>query len=152
MGKFNMWMQRILYGRYGIDSLNKFLLTVSFVLIAAGLFYHGKILRIVTVMLLIYIYCRMFSRNHVMRARENQKFLEMTSDFRKNKGGSGSYRSGTGYGAGYGSYARAARPQKDKDHKILRCPTCGAKLRVPKGVGKINITCPHCNLKFIKKV
>lgn len=148
MSKFNMWMQRILYGRYGIDSLNKFLLVLCFAMIAAGIFYHGRFLRLLTVLLLIYIYCRMFSRNHVARARENQKFLEMTSGFRKTKGSAGSYRSGTGYGpSGF-----ASRPQKDKDNRILRCPSCGAKLRVPKGVGKISITCPQCDLKFIKKV
>ena len=146
MSKFSMWMQRLMYGRYGMDSLNKFLLTVCFVMIAAGLFYHGKFLRLLTVVLLIYIYCRMFSRNHVARARENQKFLETTSRFRKNKNSYGSYRSGTAYTSGY------ARPQKDKEHKILRCPVCGSKLRVPKGVGRINITCPQCQQKFEKKV
>ena len=52
-----------------------------------------------------------------------------------------------------GGYAGAGkRSGRDKTHKIMRCPGCGEKLRVPKGAGKINITCPHCGTKFIKKV
>ena len=147
MNRFNMWMQRLLYGRYGNDSLNRFLLGVGLVMIIAGIFYHGYWLRLLTVLVLILIYCRMFSRNFAARARENQKFLEIKG--RRSVCGHSSYRSGTGYGSSSGWNAR---PQKDKTHKILRCPSCGEKLRVPKGVGKISITCPYCSLKFIKKV
>lgn len=149
MGRFNMWMQRFMYGRYGTDSLNKFLLVVALVCIVVGFFWHGYLLRLLTVAVLILIYCRMFSRNFAARGRENQRYLELTSRFRKKNCARGSYRSGTAYG---GSCPWNARTQRDKTHKILRCPSCGEKLRVPKGVGKISITCPHCALKFIKKV
>ena len=141
-------MQRIMYGRYGNDSLNKFLLVVCLIVLVLDMFLSKHLLRVLGVLLLIYIYCRMFSRNYPARAKENQKFLDATSAFRRGKKAAGSYRSGTGYG----SSQTRTKPQKDKTHKILRCPACGEKLRVPKGLGKISITCPHCNLKFIKKV
>lgn len=147
MGRFNMWIQRCLYGRYGIDSLNRFLLGAGLVMIVVGMFYHRYWLRLLTVLILILIYCRVFSRNFVARSRENQRFLEIVG--RRKAATCGSYRSGTGYGC---TGSRGCRPQKDKTHKILRCPSCGEKLRVPKGVGKISITCPYCSLKFIKKV
>ncbi|MFQ8847106.1 MAG: hypothetical protein ACLR84_06630, partial [Clostridia bacterium] len=88
----------------------------------------------------IYIYCRAFSRNINRRAAENQRYLQFA----------GSVRSKFGRGAGnpYGQTPRT----KDNTHKILRCPGCGEKLRVPKGAGKINISCPHCHTKFTKKV
>ena len=112
------------------------------------------------VLILIYVYCRMFSRNINARYRENQKFLQFTAKFRRN-GGPGNASYGGAYGGGqYGNTAnsgnagwgRKAKPAKDRDHKIFKCPVCGEKLRVPKGAGKISITCPHCGEKFIKKV
>lgn len=156
MGRFSMWMQRLMYGRYGSDNLNKFLATVTLVCILLNIFVHTYPLRLLTVILLILIYCRMFSRNHAARARENQKYLELTDRFRGSSH-AGSYKSGTGYGFGGNTGYSGPRPKEtrskaDPNHKILRCPACSGKLRVPKGVGKINITCPHCNLKFTKKV
>lgn len=131
MNRFNMWITNIMRGRYGTDNLNKFLCTLSLILIVVNLFAHVRIIHTVIVLLLIVIYCRMFSRNFNKRYQENQKYLQIVSKFRKSSAG----------GVG-----------KSNTHKILRCPGCGEKLRVPKGVGKINISCPHCNTKFIKKV
>ena len=34
---------------------------------------------------------------------------------------------------------------------VFVCPTCKQKLRVPRGKGKISITCPKCATSFIKK-
>ena len=39
----------------------------------------------------------------------------------------------------------------DSTHRIYKCPTCGQKVRVPKGKGKISIHCPNCNCNFIKR-
>ena len=38
-----------------------------------------------------------------------------------------------------------------KTHRYYKCKNCGQKLRVPKGRGKIKITCPKCHNQFIKK-
>lgn len=37
------------------------------------------------------------------------------------------------------------------DYKVESCPNCKAKLRIPKGKGKINITCPKCEFKYQKE-
>ena len=155
MNRFGMWFANLMRGRYGNDNLNRFLLIVSLILIIADMFVRRRLLYMLAVLILIYVYCRMFSRNINARYRENQKFLQFTAKFRR------SGRSGHGnasYGGGqYGNaenagWGRKARPAKDRDHKIFKCPVCGEKLRVPKGAGKISITCPHCGEKFIKKV
>ena len=82
---------------------------------------------------IIYTYFRIFSRNIQQRYAENQKFLQMTSKFR-------------------------FRFNKEKDlmkqrktHHIYSCPGCGQKIRIPKGKGKIEIECPKCHTKFVKR-
>ncbi|MCD7981014.1 MAG: zinc-ribbon domain-containing protein [Clostridiales bacterium] len=81
--------------------------------------------------------------------------------------GNGSYGS-SGYGnsgsSGYGrgSNASGARPHRPtpeerraqreqrKIYKFYMCPHCSQKVRVPKGKGRIEITCPKCRTTFIK--
>ena len=138
MSRLSMWFANFMRGRYGTDNLNRFLLIVALITIIVDLFVAWRWVDVLTVILLIYIYARMFSRNINARYRENQKFLALTSRFRNGNGG------GAGSFAGFGN--------RDKNHKIFRCPGCGSKLRVPKGAGTIIISCPHCNTKFNKTV
>jgi len=143
-----MWFANVMRGRYGMDQLNKFLLIVTLVLIILNMFLHKRWIHLLEVLLLIYIYCRMFSRNYANRSRENQKYLELTSGLQKKFG-----RSGPQYDGSWSSQnGTTFHTVKDKTKKILRCPGCGEKLRVPKGAGKIRINCPHCGTKFEKKV
>jgi glutaredoxin len=37
------------------------------------------------------------------------------------------------------------------DYKVIDCPNCKTRLRVPKDKGKIKITCPKCSNSFIVK-
>ena len=37
---------------------------------------------------------------------------------------------------------------KDSKYTYLKCPKCHQKVRVPKGKGKIRVTCPSCDNKF----
>ena len=93
----------------------------------------GSTLDILGVAAIVYAYIRIFSRNIQQRYAENQKFLQMTSKFR-------------------------FRFNKEKDlmkqrktHHIYSCPGCGQKIRIPKGKGKIEIECPKCHTKFVKR-
>lgn len=40
----------------------------------------------------------------------------------------------------------------DRKHAYFNCPNCNTRLRVPKGVGKITVTCLKCNHEFSKEV
>ncbi len=40
---------------------------------------------------------------------------------------------------------------RDKEHRYFRCPSCGQQLRVPKGKGKITVTCRSCGAVFQEK-
>ena len=129
--------QRFMQGRYGTDQLNRCLLIVSLVLVVLAAFFTrtgriASLLDMLGVLGLVIAYFRMFSRNIGQRAEENRKFLEKTDGIRKrfNK--------------------EKYMMQQRKIYHIYTCPGCHQKIRAPKGKGKIEISCPKCQTKFIK--
>ena len=83
--------------------------------------------------LLIVMFVRMFSKNRYQRAHENQVFLERTQGIR---------RAVTEW---------MNRMKNSKKYRYFTCPKCRTRLRVPRGVGNVTITCKHCGEKFDKK-
>ena len=126
------WFQRLMMGRYGVDQLTWVLLVLSLILSLCGSIFRVNVLRILCWAVLVVCYLRIFSRNIYARQQENQKLLQF---WWKLKNG------------------HANRPSKEerKKYKVFICPTCKQKLRVPRGKGKISITCPKCATSFIKK-
>ena len=122
-----------MYGRYGVDSLGKFLVALAFIAIILSNITDSRILPLLSWILLIYAYFRMFSKQVYKRAAENQLFLSKTSKIRN------------------WFYKEKNMMAQRKTHRIYKCPTCKQKIRVPKGKGRIEIRCPKCNTKFIKK-
>ena len=58
----------------------------------------------------------------------------------------------------YSTYQMAVKWNRFKKHlaqrklyRFYKCPQCRQKVRVPKGRGKICITCPKCRTEFVKK-
>lgn len=133
-------LERFMYGRNGTDQLNVALL-VLYVILA--------LLQTVVIMLVpyqaasavstlwsillwavaIFLLFRIFSRNLEKRRRENQWFLDWWGPLSR------SWR------------ARRARG-RDRSHKYFRCRQCGIWCRVPRGKGRIEITCPRCGGKI----
>lgn len=125
---------RFMYGRYGVDQFSKFLVAVGILfLLLSGFSRHGGFLYLLSLAILAYSYFRMFSRNHSRRYMENQAYLKYTSSIRR-KFSSISY------------YFNQRRY-----YHIYKCPSCGQKIRIPRGKGKIEIRCPKCNAHFVKK-
>ena len=127
---------RFMAGRNGADNLSRAVSLVVLVLLVVGMFVHGDAARVLWVLAiagLIYVYFRMFSRNIQARYAENQKFLQ--------KWGPVSRR----------LHNAVLRFQDRKTHRYFKCPNCHKRLRVPKGRGKITITCPHCRTQFVRK-
>ena len=126
-------LQKFMIGRYGVDAFGKFLLGAVVVLWAINLFANNKILYSWALLLMVYAYFRMFSRNTTKRYQENLKFLQI-----KNK-----------VVARFKS--EKSQLKQRKTHHIYRCPTCRQKIRIPRGKGRICITCPKCKAEFIKR-
>lgn len=129
---------RFMQGRYGVDSLSKF--TMGFALVSVILsVFTGRsrnlaaLLDFVGLAAIVYTYFRIFSRNISKRYAENQKFLGMTAGIRSR-------------------FTREKNLMSQrKTHHIYTCPGCGQKIRIPKGKGKIEIVCPKCQTKFVKR-
>lgn len=126
------WLQRFMSGRYGYDRFSGFLSITSLVLVLIGALF-SPLLYWLGLILLVYCYFRILSRNVQKRYRENLKYLELEGKVK-----------------GWFS-TRQMRFKQRKQYHYFRCPHCGQQLRVPRGRGKISITCPKCSTQFIKK-
>ena len=125
-------------GRYGMDDLNRCLYWSFLVLFILELIIPFRpvkaVLGWVTLAIIIWETFRMFSRNIPKRYSENLKFLDMTAGLRR--------------------AIRLNRRKFDdrKTYRYFKCPGCGQEVRVPKGKGRIRITCPKCHQSFEKTV
>ena len=111
-------------GRYGTDKLNMAILCTGLAFSLLASFFPGALVKLlfttIAYVFMIVAIVRTLSRNVYKRYEENRKFLLF---FQK---------------------------LKDKEHRYYNCPRCHQQVRVPKGKGKISITCPKCREKFIK--
>ncbi|MBR6738267.1 MAG: hypothetical protein IKL99_01205 [Oscillospiraceae bacterium] len=128
-------MARFMYGRNGVDQLSWalliFELAISLLVPMLGIDALTIAAQIVSYICSFLIFFRIFSRNLPKRRAENAKFMGWWQPKRN---------------AIAGAKARNA----DKEHKYVKC-TCGTYCRVPKNVGKIELTCPKCGAKKIVK-
>ena len=136
-------LRRFMEGRYGADELNRFLTICGWVLLLLGFVLSGidnrvtliagSVLVTLSWAFLVFSIFRTLSKNTNQRAAENYRYFtyknRFLSWFRRLK----------------------SRWQDRRTHRYFRCPQCRATVRVPKGKGKIRITCPHCKNTFIKK-
>ena len=117
--------QKFMEGRYGGDKLNQALVWLSFGIFVLNLLIPFKPVNLVLILLyyglLVWAILRMLSRNTYKRYEENRAYL------------------------------RFLERLKDREHKYFDCPRCRQPVRVPRGKGKISITCPKCKEKFVRK-
>ena len=124
---------RFMQGRYGVDSLSRFLSVLLLVFIIVGVFVKIPFSGLITFAILVILYWRMFSRDISKRYQENQKFLEIRD---KLLGNLSSFESNL---------------SQLKDYHIYKCPRCNQKIRIPRGKGHIMVRCPRCGFEFHKK-
>ena len=120
-------------GRYGVDSLSRFLSVVLLAIIILGMFVRIPLSGTITLVILVILYWRMFSRNIPKRYEENQKFLQIRDKL-------------LGRFSDFGS-----NMSQMKDYHIYKCPRCNQKIRIPRGKGHIMVRCPKCGYEFHKK-
>ena len=123
------WFQRFMYGRYGTDNLNRLLSIMCLILFILSYFTSG-LLYPLAVLLMTYTLFRMFSRNTWKRSRENQAYLNIKGKIIA------------------GINPIKTRYRQRKTHRFFKCRSCRTTLRIPKGRGRVVITCPKCGTNF----
>ena len=112
-------------GRYGTDRLNMAILGTGLVASLLSVLMKVKPVNLVLFFLsygmMFWAIFRTLSRNTYKRYQENRRFLQIVGRM------------------------------KDREHRYFNCPKCHQMVRVPRGKGKISISCPKCREKFVKK-
>ncbi len=126
-------LARFMVGRNGVDDLARFESWFVLVVLILSIFTRSGLLDLIAIALIVHMYFRVFSRNVSKRYEENQKFLNFRYDWtvkwnRKKK-----------------------HFEQRKMYKFYKCSMCRQEVRVPRGHGKICITCPKCREEFIRR-
>ena len=129
---FRNALQRFLYGRYGSDQLNMFLMVSYLVLLLLSILPGLAFLEFISFLLVAVTLFRTLSRNLTARRAENTKFLKLVGPVTR-------------------WYRLQRTVLRDKEHRYFKCPSCGQQLRVPKGKGRITVHCRSCGSHFQKK-
>lgn len=126
-------VRRFMQGRYGVDELSRFLMVLSIGMILLGGITGNGLLNLLSVVFIGFAYARLLSRNFYKCSMQNQKYLNLR------------YRI---MGRWNGLLTRF---KERKTYRFYSCPQCSQKVRIPKGHGKVRITCPKCSNEFSGK-
>ena len=124
---------RFMMGRNGVDELARFESIFVWVLLLVSIFSRMWIFDLLVMALIVHMYFRILSRDVSKRYEENQKYV----NFR--------------YNAVVKWDKKKKRIAQRRNYRFYKCPMCRQEVRVPKGHGKIQITCPKCRETFIKR-
>lgn len=154
-------MDNFMKGRYGADELTTTIGLLGMLLALIGGLAHTRWLTWAAIFVIVVAILRALSKNCDARSRENRAFIGFASKVpglsKLVSGMSGGAASGNGSpAANKEDLDRAKRMAKRmwKERKttaFLKCPNCGQVLSVPKGKGKIRVTCPKCHTKMETK-
>ena len=137
-------LRAFMIGRYGQDNLNRFLSIASLIIMVISMFTGIVFLNSFAMVLLILSIIRMFSKNIGKRSQENDAYLRI-------KGKITGWYSARKKKFNTWNSLRKRKYADRKTHCYYKCPSCHVQLRVPKGRGKITITCTKCRASFQKK-
>lgn len=120
------WMQ----GRYGVDALYKALIGLYLLLLVLNMIFRQPILLYLATAVVVFAFYRVFSREIARRSAENQRYLSLTSNWRKK------------------ALLIYNKFKYRKTHRYVDCPSCKTVLRLAKKEGTMTVTCPKCKNTF----
>ena len=126
--RLNMFM----LGRNGVDFLNKHLFCIAAVIAAVNLLFSGWV-GVLPPVMAGYALFRTLSRNLPMRQAEDMVAREKYDRAKEKISGA------------------LHRAKQSRDFRFFSCPGCSSYLRVPRGKGRIQVTCPRCGHRFDRK-
>lgn len=130
------WLRKVMAGRYGVDELSRFLTVAAMAMLVLSILFNNVLslfFWLIAIASLIWSYFRLFSRNTYKRKAENNAYLTAR------------------YAVTCKFTGLKQRLRQKRYYRFYKCPRCKVTTRVPKGKGKIRITCPKCGESFIRK-
>ena len=121
--KIRAGFARFMSGRTGVDQLSYAMVIAALVMTIIGGIAGIGLLTLMADALILLAFYRMLSKNRLKRAQENANYLQKTQKLR---------RAVTEW---------VNRVKNSKKYRYFTCPKCKARLRVPRGVGSVTITC-----------
>lgn len=131
--KIKNGFRNFMTGRYGSDQFGLTLLITGVVFSLLSSLFGLYIFYYLGLAAYIWGIFRMFSRNTAKRAEENRKFLSFRQNFKLNIS------------------QFFVRLKNMKKYRYFRCPQCKARLRLPRKVGEVTVTCGKCHHQFRQK-
>ena len=131
--KIKNGFRNFMMGRHGSDQLSFALLVAGIVLSLLTSITGIIIFYYIGLAAYIWAIFRMFSKNRVKRSAENQKYLNFRNNFKSNIS------------------QFFVRLKNAKKYRYFRCPECKARLRLPRKVGEVTVTCGKCRHQFRQK-
>lgn len=126
------WLAAFMLGRNGVDYFNKHLFRTAAAIAALDLLFLRRI-GLVPVLIAGYALFRTLSRNLPMRQAEDVLVLEKCRRVKAILSGA------------------VQRAKQRRDYRFFSCPGCRSCLRVPRGKGRIQVTCPRCGHRFDRR-
>ena len=125
-------LYRFINGRYGTDAFYNFLMIIDIILIVINAFLSSFWLSLLIFAVAFYAIYRSMSRNILMRQAENQKYLKIKRKI-----------------SFFFQKIFPFRKRNDpKTHVFRICPSCKAKIRLPRKKGPHSVSCPRCQVLF----
>lgn len=126
-------LRKFMYGRYGVDRFSRIIILFSLIIALIVSLTRSSLFLWLSYIPLFYALFRILSRDTQKRARENYIYSEIIRRIKVRAKNARLLLVGT------------------KTHKFYRCKGCGQMIRIPRGKGKISISCPKCRREFISR-
>ena len=128
MNRFAAFMNQ----RLGIDAFGRFLFTVWLILSLLNLIFRSVVLGVICLLIAAFYFFRFFSKNLVLRRRENAWYYEKKTALVKRV------------------RKFFIRIRDRKKYHFFKCPACRADIRMPRRTGTFEIRCRRCGNTFTK--
>jgi DNA-directed RNA polymerase subunit RPC12/RpoP len=125
--------RKFMYGRYGFDQFTRALIIFSLIISVITTLVRVNYLVFLSYIPFIYALYRTLSKDYQKRSRENMAYLRIEEQWKRRFNHLKLWLVGT------------------KTHKYYTCSNCKQVIRVPRGKGKLAITCPKCRKEFVRR-
>lgn len=123
-------MQKFMIGRYGVDELYKFLSKLLILVIIVNIFLRLWYLYLISLLILIIMYYRVFSKKIYKRSNENVNYLKIKNKMKR-------------------PFINIKNRMKE-DYIYKKCRKCKKvlKLPLPSSRGIKHVKCPNCKKRL----